>query len=94
MGMGAMKQVHVKTNRKWTLDEMYEILKNEGTNLRVSRILREAESPVDCLFAALENMTSALLQWARALPAANMSARANRQRTSPELFDKRMDRYS
>lgn len=33
MGMGAMKQVHIKTNRKWTLDEMYEILKNEGTNL-------------------------------------------------------------
>lgn len=33
MGMGALKQAKVKTNRKWTLDEMYEILKAEGTNL-------------------------------------------------------------
>ena len=33
MGMGAMKRVRVKTKRKWTLEEMYEVLKNEGTNL-------------------------------------------------------------
>lgn len=33
MGMGAMKQSKTKTLKKWTIDEIYEILKSEGQNL-------------------------------------------------------------